>query len=102
MTYLSSSQFGMSNGTLTRGFTLVDVFGDGPFRGNPVAVVLDGRDLDVATMQQIANWNNLSETTSCCRQQPPALTTKYKEKYLARNRSCRSRAIRRSAAHTRL
>jgi PhzF family phenazine biosynthesis protein len=48
---------------MLRGFKLVDVFGDSPFQGNPVAVCLDGRTLSVAAMQQIASWNNLSETT---------------------------------------
>ncbi|WP_380874333.1 phenazine biosynthesis protein PhzF [Sphingomonas sp. DBB INV C78] len=44
-------------------FHLVDVFGDGPFSGNPLAVVADADDLDTATMQQITRWMNLSETT---------------------------------------
>ncbi len=43
-------------------FQLVDVFGSGPFTGNPVAV-FDGEGLDTATMQSIARWMNLSETT---------------------------------------
>jgi PhzF family phenazine biosynthesis protein len=43
-------------------FQLVDVFGSGPFTGNPVAV-FDGGDLDTEAMQQIARWMNLSETT---------------------------------------
>jgi PhzF family phenazine biosynthesis protein len=42
-------------------FQLVDVFGDGPFTGNPLAV-LDGAGLDTDAMQQIARWMNLSET----------------------------------------
>ena len=42
-------------------FQLVDVFGDGPFTGNPLAV-LDGAGLDREKMQQIARWMNLSET----------------------------------------
>ena len=42
-------------------FQLVDVFGDGPFTGNPLAV-LDGAGLDTDEMQQIARWMNLSET----------------------------------------
>jgi PhzF family phenazine biosynthesis protein len=42
-------------------FQLVDVFGDGPFTGNPLAV-LDGAGLDTDQMQQIARWMNLSET----------------------------------------
>lgn len=41
----------------------VDAFSDKPFRGNPVAVVLDGKGLDTAQMQHIARWTNLSETT---------------------------------------
>lgn len=44
-------------------FRQVDVFTSVPFRGNPVAVVLDAGDLDTAQMQRIAQWTNLSETT---------------------------------------
>lgn len=44
-------------------FKQVDVFTDQRYRGNPVAVILDGTGLDTAQMQQIANWTNLSETT---------------------------------------
>ena len=46
-----------------RRFSQVDVFGAMPYRGNPVAVVLDGDGLDDATMQTFARWTNLSETT---------------------------------------
>jgi PhzF family phenazine biosynthesis protein len=46
-----------------RRFKQVDVFTAQPFRGNPVAVVIDAEGLDTATMQRIANWTNLSETT---------------------------------------
>ena len=46
-----------------RKFKLVDVFGDGPFAGNPLGVVTDADGLDTADMQRIANWLNLSETT---------------------------------------
>ena len=46
-----------------RKFKQVDAFSDKPFRGNPVAVVLDGKGLDTAEMQHIARWANLSETT---------------------------------------
>src|SRR5919108_3968897 len=46
-----------------RRFKQVDAFTERPFRGNPVAVVLDGEGLDTATMQHIARWTNLSETT---------------------------------------
>jgi PhzF family phenazine biosynthesis protein len=46
-----------------RRFAQVDVFTAVPFLGNPVAVVLDAEDLDTTTMQRIAHWTNLSETT---------------------------------------
>ena len=44
-------------------FKQVDVFTAERFRGNPVAVILDGADLTTDQMQRIANWTNLSETT---------------------------------------
>jgi PhzF family phenazine biosynthesis protein len=44
-------------------FELVDVFNDGAFSGNPLAVVLDADVLSTDTMQQITRWLNLSETT---------------------------------------
>jgi PhzF family phenazine biosynthesis protein len=44
-------------------FKQVDVFTRTPFRGNPVAVVLDGKGLSGEDMQRIAGWTNLSETT---------------------------------------
>jgi PhzF family phenazine biosynthesis protein len=47
----------------------VDVFTAVPFKGNPVAVVLEGGALSTAQMQTIAGWTNLSETTYVC---PPA------------------------------
>jgi PhzF family phenazine biosynthesis protein len=46
-----------------RAFRQVDVFSAAAFRGNPLAVVLDGSDLDTGRMQQLASWTNLSETT---------------------------------------
>lgn len=46
-----------------RPFKQVDVFTSEPYRGNPVAVVLDGSDLDDAELLRFANWTNLSETT---------------------------------------
>ncbi len=46
-----------------RPFKMVDVFADGVFAGNPLAVIADGNDLDTAEMQRIANWLNLSETS---------------------------------------
>jgi PhzF family phenazine biosynthesis protein len=46
-----------------RPFKQVDVFTAVPYKGNPVAVVLDGAGLLDAEMQGFANWTNLSETT---------------------------------------
>ncbi|QZA78357.1 PhzF family phenazine biosynthesis protein [Deefgea tanakiae] len=47
-------------------FFQVDVFGGAPFKGNPVAVILDGDKLTSSQMLEIANWTNLSETTFVC------------------------------------
>lgn len=47
----------------SRPFKQVDVFTATPYRGNPLAVVLDGSGLDTATMQHFTNWTNLSECT---------------------------------------
>ncbi len=44
-------------------FKQVDVFTRVPYRGNPVAVVLQAEGLSDADMQRIAAWTNLSETT---------------------------------------
>ena len=44
-------------------FKQVDVFTRVPFLGNPVAVVLQGKDFSTAEMLRIAAWTNLSETT---------------------------------------
>jgi PhzF family phenazine biosynthesis protein len=46
-----------------RNFKQVDVFSGTPYRGNPLAVVLDGTGLSDAQMQHFARWTNLSETT---------------------------------------
>ena len=46
-----------------RPFKQVDVFTATPYRGNPLAVVLDGGGLSVAEMQHFTNWTNLSECT---------------------------------------
>jgi PhzF family phenazine biosynthesis protein len=48
---------------VARPFRLVDVFTAVPYRGNPVAVVLDGEGLSTEQMQTFADWMNLSETT---------------------------------------
>jgi PhzF family phenazine biosynthesis protein len=54
-----------------RPFSQVDVFTAVPYCGNPVAVVLDGKDLDDQAMQQLARWTNLSETTFLLPAQDP-------------------------------
>ena len=46
-----------------RPFQQVDVFTDVPYRGNPLAVVIDGEGLTDAQMQHFTNWTNLSEAT---------------------------------------
>ncbi len=47
----------------SRSFKQVDVFTDTAYRGNPLAVVLDGMGLTDAQMQRFAAWTHLSETT---------------------------------------
>jgi PhzF family phenazine biosynthesis protein len=46
-----------------RAFKQVDVFTPVPYRGNPLAVVLDGSGLSTEQMQHFTNWTNLSEAT---------------------------------------
>jgi PhzF family phenazine biosynthesis protein len=46
-----------------RAFRQVDVFTATPYRGNALAVVLDGDGLADEEMQRFARWTNLSETT---------------------------------------
>ena len=41
----------------------LDVFSSRPLLGNPLAVIIDAEGLDTPTMQAIARWTNLSETT---------------------------------------
>ena len=48
---------------MQRAFAEVDVFTAVPYRGNPLAVVLDGTGLSTDEMQRFANWTNFSETT---------------------------------------
>ena len=47
----------------SRRYLQLDVFADRPGAGNPLAVVLDADGLDDATMQAIARWTRLPETT---------------------------------------
>jgi PhzF family phenazine biosynthesis protein len=48
---------------VARPISHVDVFTSVAYRGNPVAVVLDGDGLSTQEMQRFAHWMNLSETT---------------------------------------
>ena len=47
----------------SRRYAQLDVFAGRPGAGNPLAVVLDGEGLDDDTMQAIARWTRLPETT---------------------------------------
>ncbi|HUF54437.1 MAG TPA: PhzF family phenazine biosynthesis protein [Dehalococcoidia bacterium] len=51
-------------------FRTVDAFTSVPFKGNPVAVVLDADALSDEEMQTVASWTNLSETTFLCEPTP--------------------------------
>lgn len=53
-------------------FRQVDVFTSVPFKGNPVAVIMDARSLTSRQMQEIARWTNLSETTFVLPPENPA------------------------------
>ncbi|WP_334149722.1 PhzF family phenazine biosynthesis protein [Microbacterium sp.] len=48
---------------MQRGFRQVDVFGETPGTGNPVAVVLDAEGLDDDELRRFSVWTNLSECT---------------------------------------
>jgi PhzF family phenazine biosynthesis protein len=48
---------------MKRRFVQVDVFGESPYLGNPLAVVVDADGLSSDEMQRFAKWTNLSETT---------------------------------------
>jgi PhzF family phenazine biosynthesis protein len=48
---------------MQRRFCQLDVFTAEPYRGNPLAVVLDAEGLTTEAMQRFAAWTNLSETT---------------------------------------
>ena len=56
---------------MKRRFIQCDVFTDTPYKGNPLAVVVDGEGLSDQQMQQFANWTNLSETTFLLKPQNP-------------------------------
>ena len=48
---------------MVRPFRQVDVFGEEPGTGNPVAVVLDAEGLDDEVLRRFSVWSNLSECT---------------------------------------
>lgn len=48
---------------MTRRVQLVDVFGQVPYSGNPLAVVLDSSDLSDDALVDMTRWFNLSETS---------------------------------------
>lgn len=48
---------------MKRRFVMVDVFGESPLTGNPLAVVVDSEGLSGQAMLDITRWLNLSETT---------------------------------------
>ncbi|MFI6512632.1 PhzF family phenazine biosynthesis protein [Streptosporangium sp. NPDC050855] len=56
---------------MQRRFRQVDVFTTVPYRGNPVAVVLDAEGLSAEEMLGFARWTNLSETTFVLPPQTP-------------------------------
>jgi PhzF family phenazine biosynthesis protein len=56
---------------MNRPFHLVDVFNDGTFTGNPLAVVFDADELTASTMQTMTRWLNLSETAFLLRPSSP-------------------------------
>ncbi len=48
---------------MRRRFLQADVFGERPYQGNALAVVVDAEGLTTAEMQAFAHWTNLAETT---------------------------------------
>ena len=68
-----------------RPFKQVDVFTDQPYRGNPLAVVLDGTGLTTEAMQEFTHWTNLSEATFLL---PP--TAEGRAAFADRRPACRS------------
>lgn len=60
----------------SRNFETWDVFAERAFKGNPLAVVLDGAGLDATAMQRITGEFNLSETTFVLPPEDPAHTAR--------------------------
>ena len=61
----------------TRRYMQLDVFADRPGAGNPLAVVLDADGLDDTTMQAIARWTRLPETTFVFPATQPGASTSF-------------------------
>ena len=57
-------------------FRQVDVFADGAFTGNPLAVIHDADDVSTEAMQTITRWTNLSEAAFLL--QPTESTADYR------------------------
>jgi len=62
-TQAGAARAAVHNRDMRRRFVQVDVFGESPFLGNPLAVVLDADGIDDEAMAATARWTNLSETT---------------------------------------
>lgn len=59
------------NRVMTFEIHMIDVFGSGPFSGNPLAVVSGADVLSTDEMQRLTRWFNLSETTFLLRPTHP-------------------------------
>ena len=81
----------------THVFQQVDVFTAVPFKGNPLAVILNGNDLAEQQMAAIASWTNLSETTFLVAPTEPSADYPASSRP---NASCHSPDTRRSAVVT--
>jgi len=57
---------------MRRRYFEIDVFGNAPLMGNPLAVVLDADGLSTGEMQAFASWTNFSETTFVLAPHDPA------------------------------
>ena len=59
---------------MRRRFLQVDVLGEHPYEGNPLAVVVDAEGLTTAEMQAFAHWTNLLKPRFCCHPRTLKLT----------------------------
>lgn len=79
---------------MRRRFLQVDVFGEHPYEGNPLAVVVDAEGLTAAEMQAFAHWTNLSETAFLL--SPTHAEADYRVRIFTQQRSSRLRVTPRS------